>query len=248
MNAFSRHGIASLSPSSCNLFAAQPALWVMERLLGRRGPVGAAAHRGTAVEEAVMRVLAGDTEEAGIAAGLERFDALTALSGDPRRQKERDGIADLVRQGVEALKPWGAPTATQEWVSWQPEGLAVPIKGILDVWYEKHGVVLDLKTSLKVPGEIKPSHARQLALYQGALGDNIGAGIAYVGPKKSAVYRLENGERHKQALVLIGRTIERFLDRFEDGEDAARHLVPDLESFYFADPATRQAAYEVFGI
>ncbi len=37
-NAFERHGIDHLSPSSLNLWAAEPALWVMERLLGRKSP------------------------------------------------------------------------------------------------------------------------------------------------------------------------------------------------------------------
>ena len=35
------------SPSSLNLFAASPAMFVMERVLGIRQPVGVPAHRGT---------------------------------------------------------------------------------------------------------------------------------------------------------------------------------------------------------
>ena len=35
-------------------FAAEPALWVMERLLKMTGPVGAAAHRGTAAEAGIV--------------------------------------------------------------------------------------------------------------------------------------------------------------------------------------------------
>jgi hypothetical protein len=35
-SSFERHGIDPLSASSLNLWAAEPALWVMERLLGRR--------------------------------------------------------------------------------------------------------------------------------------------------------------------------------------------------------------------
>ena len=41
-SSFERHRIEHLSASSLNLWAAEPALWVMERLLGRspRGPPG----------------------------------------------------------------------------------------------------------------------------------------------------------------------------------------------------------------
>src|SRR4051794_34018813 len=52
-DSFNRHGIDHLSASSLNLWAAQPALWIMERLLGRRAPLGIPAARGKAVEHGV---------------------------------------------------------------------------------------------------------------------------------------------------------------------------------------------------
>ena len=52
-SAFERHGIGHLSASSLNLWAAEPALWIMERLLGRRAPAGIPAARGKAVEAGV---------------------------------------------------------------------------------------------------------------------------------------------------------------------------------------------------
>jgi hypothetical protein len=52
MNGFALHGLDHLSATSLNLYAAAPALWVVEKLLRRRAPVGCAAHRGTAVEHA----------------------------------------------------------------------------------------------------------------------------------------------------------------------------------------------------
>jgi hypothetical protein len=50
---FRRHGIDHLSASSLNVWAAQPALWVMARLLGRRAPMGLPVARGKAVEQGV---------------------------------------------------------------------------------------------------------------------------------------------------------------------------------------------------
>ncbi len=41
------------SPSSLNLFAAAPAMYVMERILGHRQPMGVPAHRGTGAEAGV---------------------------------------------------------------------------------------------------------------------------------------------------------------------------------------------------
>ena len=41
------------SPSSLNQFAASPAMFVLERILGLRQPVGVPAHRGVAIEDGV---------------------------------------------------------------------------------------------------------------------------------------------------------------------------------------------------
>jgi hypothetical protein len=53
MNGFARHAIEHLSASSLNLWAAEPAVWAMERLLGLRSPVSALMARGKAVEEGI---------------------------------------------------------------------------------------------------------------------------------------------------------------------------------------------------
>ena len=45
------------SASSTSLFCASPAMWVAEKLLGLKQPVGAPAHRGVAVEDGVTHGL-----------------------------------------------------------------------------------------------------------------------------------------------------------------------------------------------
>ena len=46
------------SPSSLNLFAAEPAMFVLERIMGIKQTVGVPAHRGVAVEDGVTAGLA----------------------------------------------------------------------------------------------------------------------------------------------------------------------------------------------
>ena len=50
MNAFEVHGLGHLSASSLNTWINAPSLWVLEKLLGHRGQMGVAAHRGMATE------------------------------------------------------------------------------------------------------------------------------------------------------------------------------------------------------
>jgi hypothetical protein len=248
MNPFERHGIEHLSPSACNLFIGSPAMYVMERIMKKKTPVGAAAHRGNAVEEGVVKGLQGAPLSDAIKAAKDTFSMLTALSGDPRRDKERDSIADMVTQGVNELKSYGPPSSTQGKIEWKVEGLAVPIIGFYDVAWEDHGILLDIKTTHALPSKIKINHARQVALYAACLGDNIDARLCYITPKKSATYQLENVREHVQALEKIALTIQRFLSISEDPAELAALVVPDTDSFYFADPLARQAAFEIWGL
>jgi hypothetical protein len=125
-SSFETHGLDHLSASSCNLFAAQPALWVAERLLGRKAPVGAAAHRGTAVEAGVtMGLLDPTLDVEDCVAEAERvYTGLTALSGDPKREAEGDAVAPLVRMALPELRSYGRDVVCQERIEWRAEGVS----------------------------------------------------------------------------------------------------------------------------
>jgi len=241
---FERH-----SPSSLNLFCASPSMFVLEKVLGRRQPVGSPAHRGTAVEDGVtVGLLNPDASiEACTDAAFKTYDRVTALSGDKRRAEYRATIPDMVKSALEELRPYGIPTHTQQFVSWKPEGLAYPIVGYLDYRWEQHGILVDLKTTEKLPSSIKIPHARQVALYATMTGDNVDARLTYCTPKKRATYQLENTRDHLSALHQIALRCEAFLALSEDPEFFKSITIPDLDSFYWGGPA-RQLAFEHWGI
>jgi hypothetical protein len=246
-NAFERHGIGHLSASSVNLFAAEPALWVMERLLKRRGKVGASAHRGTACEAGIAHGLL--NPDAAVedcqAIALAEYDRLTALSGDPRRTKEREGVAPIVATGLAELRQYGIPDEVQRRVDVTLPDVPVPFLGFADFGWSNHGLTLDLKTQLRLASEISASHARQVALY--IHNTNREARVAYVTPAKIGVYLLTDGAAHVAALANIARRMERLLSISNDAEEIAACVVPDFDSFYWSDPATRALGREVFG-
>lgn len=239
---FERH-----SPSSLNLFCASPSMFVLEKILGRRQPVGAPAYRGTAVEDGVTAGLMDPAKPIDECAeiALKKFDSLTGLSGDKRREEYRATIPDMVKSALEELRPYGFPTHCQQFVQWKPEGLAYPIVGYLDYRWEQHGILVDLKTTEKLPSSIKIPHARQVALYATMTGDNVDARLSYVTPKKRATYQLENVRDHLTALHQIALRCEAFLALSDDPQFFTKITAPDFESFYWGGPA-RQIGFETW--
>jgi hypothetical protein len=236
------------SPSSLNIFAAEPAMFVLERILGEKQPVGVPAHRGVAVEDGVTHGLKDMMAPMRncIDIALTKYDALTCLSGDPRRSQYRTTIGDMVERAVTELRQYGMPSKTQGFVEWKPVGIELPIVGYFDYEWQQHGIIADLKTTEKMPSEIKTGHARQVALY--ALSDNIDARLIYVTPKKLNPYQLENVREHRMALLRIAQTVERFLALSDDPQFFISITMPDLDAFYWTNPQARQLAYTYWGV
>lgn len=243
------------SPSSCNLFAAQPAMFVLEKVLGFRQAVGVTAHRGVAVEAGVSyglikreSVTLGDCYNEA----LQRYDELTALSTDERVKKVRDTISDMVAQGLLELNDYGVPDGLQGKVEWRPEGLKLPIIGYYDFFWKYHNLVTDLKTTERMPSAIKIPHARQVALYAHCLHSEDGSPaegrITYVTPKKTITYGLEETGAHLLALYQIALKIEKFMSVSDDPQYFIDVTVPDLESFYWGSPEARSLAFQYWKI
>jgi hypothetical protein len=243
IGAYERH-----SPSSLNLFAASPSMFVLERVLGRKQPVGAPAHRGTAVEHGVTYGLEEPdrTVEECTSVALSRYDSLMALSSDPRSDDYRRDIPGMTGQAVRMLARYGMPSGTQGYVEWRPEGLELPIIGYFDYEWADHGIIVDLKTTERMPSGIKQSHARQVATY--CTSDNTDARLCYVTPKKIECYHLENIPEHRAALVAIARRVEKFLSLSDDPAYYLTITVPDLDHYMWNAPEARAMAWEHWGI
>jgi hypothetical protein len=238
------------SPSALNLFAASSAMFVLERVLGLKQPVGVPAHRGTAVEDGVTFGLV--NPEASLVdcvnTAFLKYDTLTALSTDDRRQKYRDNIPDMVAQALTELRPYGVPSATQGFVEWKPEGLTLPIVGYFDYEFADHGIIVDLKTSERMPSAIKIPHARQVSLYVTTTSGNYQGRLAYITPKKATTYCLENVQEHLRSLHQIALRVEKFLSLSNDPEYFLSITAPDLESYFWTNPAARQLAYQLWSV
>ena len=248
-NPFSAYGIKHLSPSSCSQFVSSPASFLLERCMGKRSAVGCAAYRGSAVEHGLaLGLMNGATTDECVDAAEIEYWRLSALSADPKREKEADAIADMVRNALDEFRPYGTPTSAQGKVEWHVNGLAVPMIGFYDFEWSQHNILVDLKTTHALPSKISIKHARQVALYNVARGGNVDARVGYVTSKKVATYHLENSSEHVKALERIAHAIQNFLSLSNDPIELSKFIVPDVDSFYFNDPIIRHYAYEVWGI
>ena len=250
---FTKHNIDHLSASSINLWANAPDVWVMQYLHGLRTPMGAAAWRGIVVEQAVVETLMGDHEAASIDRALAKFDKRFPI-GDEKTSAERRRIEPMAQLAIEELIEFGKPEFPeveegenlQEKISItaKGEGWQIPVIGYLDLVFPQHGVVIDLKTTARIPSTMSPEHQLQRAIYAKAKG-NMDVRFLYVSEKKTSM--LSDGDPTEllaQAKVQIGR-IEAFLRHCD--KETAKAIVPvQPSSFYWSGNETLRK--EFYGI
>lgn len=248
MNVFERANISHLSPSSLNLFADEPALWILRYLLGHKFSIGCAAHRGTAAEAGVQAGLVDVSKpvEECQQIALAAYDRLTALSADSRRAKEREAVPGIVANAVNELRQYGPLTAYQEKIINRFDDVPVDILGYADFQFAAAGVIVDLKTSLRLANEITLPHARQVSHY--VVAGNMEGRLCYVTPTKFAVYRLENPAEHYAAMNNVARRLQRFLSISADPMELAGIVTPRIGGFWWSDPMARAAALEIYGL
>ena len=249
---FTKHNINHLSASSINLWANAPDVWVMQYLHGKRTPfTSPAPWRGICVEDAVVETLMGGSEQEAIANALAKFDQRFPI-GDEKTTKERDMVQPMVQLAVEQLMEFGKPEFAdaenkQEKISITAKGNGweIPVIGFLDLVFPQHGVVIDLKTTGRMPSTMSAEHQLQRAIYAKAKGGNQSVKFLYVTPKKAAM--LEDGDPAEllaQAKVQITR-MEAFLRTLD--KETAKAIVPvQPNSFYWK--GNEQLRKEFYGL
>ena len=172
------------------------------------------------------------------AQAVKAFDRDMALVPDDRRDSEREAIPGYVACGLAELRQYGIPTAYQDRVELRLDDVPVPVIGFIDWRFDDHGLIVDLKTSERLPSAISLSHARQGAVYARAHG-NYGMRFAYVKPsagKKDGravvVYELERMDIERQLVALrqIALRLERFLALSNDARRTLRPARPRLRA------------------
>ena len=252
MNGFEKHGIKHLSNSSISLWEANPAQWVMSYLLKEKRQTGPAMWRGIVVEDICVEVLNNDFSFGeALSRALIKFDGSITLA-DEKTEKERAAIEPMAALALEQLKKYGKPqfsidgSQQQVSITCKGDGWKIPIIGYLDLVYPDHGLVVDLKTTMRLPSTMMQSHKRQRCIYQRCLGGNQQVKFLYVTPKKSGW--LEDGDVETELATVKAHCnrLERFLSVSDDPKYLASIVPVDPTHFYWSDCIDQRK--ELFGI
>lgn len=241
MNGFENHGLKHSSPSALNMWEAAPCAWVARYLFDKKLSFGVAAQIGVLTEQVVADTLCGEEFEKSLEKAKDKFNHDNALNGNVKDRERINDIEPMAMRAIEYLKPYGEPEfrygikgREQQSVSLmcKGQGWDLPLVGYLDFVFPKHGLLVDLKTTLRIPSEISPAHARQAAIYSKAKG-NMECRMLYVSPKKYAVHGVDdvNGVLSEVKQILTRQ--EKFL-RLD--KETIKDIVPvRADSFYWGN-------------
>jgi len=247
---FDRHGIGHLSASSINLWGNAPDKWCLSYLMKLRTPGSPAMFRGICAEDLVADTLTGMTFDAALTKALAKFDKQFPIALSEKVTKERDMIEPIGQITLEELKPFGEPefdVGGQQKISitcgmntdWE-----IPVIGYLDFVFPRHGLVVDLKSTGRIPSKMTDDHQLQRCIYAKAKG-NMAVKFLYVSAKKCAW--LEDGDvdetlaKAKQKIIRL----ERFLNFVPDAKTAMQIVPHNPNSFYWS--GAQDIAAEHFG-
>lgn len=211
-------GVEHFSPSQLNRPTAN---WVFEYVYltkdqRRSITVGENAAYGTAVHGGIQSVLcAGDDIDTAVEHAIMEFDFHPANENADKRVHYRDLIETAIVLGIEELTPWLKSEAEMR-IEWQPEGLAVPIMGFVDMSQPFKGRFLEMKTKAPRQGSVKKdgtrgwvkaptpkepewSHIQQCAVYHKATG--LEPNLAYISDHTVTVFTPENCEKLQEQAI-----------------------------------------------
>lgn len=255
MNGFQMHGMEHSSPSSINMFAAAPCAWLAKYLFGHKFKFSLAARAGVIAEDAVVNILAnGWTQEKATEEALKAYHKACAFGASDADLKRGEAITGMIDNAISELKQYGQPEFTEQLIgtgkqkkielTCNGDGWKLPVIGFLDLDYPKHGLTIDLKTTMRLPSEMSDEHMRQGAIYKASKG-NHAVRFLYVSGKSFKWHEIENHVPILGEVKTLLNRQERFL-RLGD-RDLLQSIVPVNSGSYYwtGDEDLRRKIYGI---
>lgn len=246
---FDRFGITHISPSQVNKAREAFDAWYVEKVLGYRFPTGSSAFRGQAVEEAVSQGLFNPELPIAecIELGKQAFDRMSAMEmiSPDDREKELASIEKMVEAALVELRPLGKPARPPEGMKQHMVELVcrfgsephmtIKMLGYLDFVFPEHQMVVDLKTTSRLPSQFSATHSIQAAFYKRA-SQGMRVRFLYVSPKKTdprfVWFEMDEPDKWLAIVKDTAARMERFLS-ISDDKQKLTSLVMPKDSFYW---------------
>lgn len=250
LNGWQLHNIQHSSPSALNMFSDCAGAWLAKYRFGHSFKFGVAPQIGILVEKVVANALLERmTLDEAIKEAEGHFNKTNALNTSEKDRERVGDIRPMAELAYNELKQYGKPDFNGEdqhkiELLCKGEDWELPVIGYLDFVYPEHGLVVDLKTTLRIPSTMSDAHRRQEAVYKKARGNNA-IKFLYVSPKKASMLENEDsGESLRQVKAILTRQ-EKFL-RMGDAETLKGFVPINSSSFYWnGEESTR---FKFFGI
>lgn len=242
MSPFARHGIKHLSPSNLATYRQEPAYWVAKYLFGLKDEGGAKMWVGNAVEAGLKAWLHGVPEKDARQIAMQRFEQ--DAQGEVSNEIEacRAEIGPMLSRAIERVeKRWDSKPLCQVACRYFVDGVEVPIIGFLDFAFDD-GLILDLKTTRRMPSEPKPDHAAQVAFYCKSRNGGHGA-LLYATTKRSELYTLNDDQVDAafKELVQAAKAVRNLLRLVPTKEAAASMFAPNYDHYFWSDKLKESA-------
>ena len=240
-NPFQTHNIGHLSPSSINSFIADPCLWVMRYLFNIREKSGVGAIRGTSLEY---------VQNEKFKNGFFDYDLLDQHFTKLCVEQDIDLLDDKTAKEQQSLIKYASIIDTslnysnledyQEKVELSFDDLPIPILGYID--YKFPEVIVDLKTTNRMPSKPTNGQQRQMAFYSMAYPAKQ-VQIFFVSPREHKVFTLsKNDLKYSSKTLLQGAfTIQRFLSLSNDKNELASFIYPNFDKWEWSELMKNEA-------
>ena len=251
MNGFEKHGLTHTSPSQINMYSSAPCAWAAKYLAKRKFRYSNAAKAGVYIEDAVAKVLCNDISlEDAVFQAKERYSKEISLGGTPADINRGEAIEGMITQAVESLSEYGKPdfvkSIAKKYQQHKIELICngdnwrLPIIGYVDFLYPDQNLIVDLKTTMRMPSEMSYEHFLQGVIYKKASGMDVR--FLYVTGKKSKFFDIDGGEKVLADIKSILNRQEKYLRH--DKETILATVPVNINTFYWSgDEETRKELY-----
>jgi hypothetical protein len=229
------------------MYAVDPAAWCAKYLYGAKFTFSPAARGGTLIETAIVQALTGRDIDDAINEAVAEYNKATIFDKSDKVTKWKDAMPDMIRAGFNEITPYGVPVFEADGgqkkvlIDCNMGDYKVPVLGFLDLYFPDKKVIIDIKTTMRMPSEMSKEHYRQASIYKAAYPD-CAVRFFYITPKKTQWFDIEDVQG---ALQETKEIVKRMNAMLGIKKDTIKQIVPVIDSYYWTDePHLRK---EIFG-